>query len=344
MRILLFCISLLILSVSASANVTYTVKRGDNLRKIANRYGIGLRELIRINSLQKPYIIKVGQKLRIPVKESRRLSRNYVFYRVKRGDTLIKIAKRFNTSARKLITLNHLKRPYIIKVGQRLKVPSIHRYSKVIRTKRREKSFETSVRNVYTSSLISKVPVYKYYRVRRGDSVIKIAKKFHVSPRMIIRENRLKRPYIIRTRQRLKILIGYRNLLSLNRPIQFRFPLDGRVDPTVRKEGYPGIFILSPPGAPVKAAETGIVKFSGKNEHFLKAYGKTVVIEHPKNYQTIYSNLDKIFVKPKQIVKRGSIIGTAGSSGDWRKTGIYFEISKVYHGKIYQINPLEVLK
>ena len=328
MKILLFCISLLMLTISAFADVTYTVRKGDNLGKIAKRYGVSVREIIRANNLRKPYIIRPGQKLRIPTKGRVSKKKTYIYYRVKRGDSLAKIAKRFNTSVKKLIALNNLKKPYTIRPGQRLKVPSAKSYS---RRRRR-------------LSLFSKVPVYRYYRVKRGDSVFKIAKRFKVSSRTIIRENKLRKPYILRPGQRLKILVGYRDVLKLNRPIQFKFPLDGRVDPTVREKGYPGIFILSHQGAKVKAAETGIVKFAGKDEHFLKTYGNVVVIEHPEGYQTVYSNLDEIFVEPRQIVKRGKVIGTAGVSGDWGKSGIYFEINKVYNGKVYQINPLEVLK
>ena len=191
---------------------------------------------------------------------------------------------------------------------------------------------------------MTKVPVYKYYRVRSGDSVIKIAKKFHVSPRSIIRINRLRRPYILRPGQKLKILVGYRDVLKLNRPIQFKFPLDGRIDPTIREDGYPGIFIVSRPGAPVKAAETGIVKFAGKDSKLLKAFGNMVIIQHPKGYRTVYGNLDKVFVKPNQLVKRGEVIGTAGTSGIWGRSGLYFDISRVYNGKTYHIQPLEVLK
>ena len=344
MKILLFCISLLMLTISAFANVTYTVKKGDNLGKIAKRYGVSVREIIKANNLRKPYVIRPGQKLRIPTKGKVSKKKAYVYYRVKKGDSLAKIAKRFNTSVKKLITLNNLKKPYTIRPGERLKVPSTKSYSRKGSSRKKKSNLKRSSRAIYKSSLFSKVPVYKYYRVRRGDSVIKIAKRFRVSPKTIIRENKLRKPYILRPGQKLKILVGYRDILKLNRPIQFRFPLDGRVDPTVREKGYPGIFILSHPGTKVKAAETGIVKFAGKDEHFLKTYGNVVVIEHPEGYQTVYSNLDRIFVKPRQIVKRGTVIGTAGVSGDWGKSGIYFEINKVYNRKVYQINPLEVLK
>jgi len=258
-----------------------------------------------------------------------------VIYKVKKGDSLLKISKKFHVPVWKIKKTNKLKGNTIY-VGQKLRIPTSNRKKHPRKIEKKSPKF--------VPEGLTKVPIYRYYRVRKGDCVLKIAKKFHVSPRAIIRINHLRRPYILRPGQRLKILVGYKDVLKLNRPIQFKFPLDGRVDTTIREEGYPGIFILSKPGAPVRAAETGIVKFAGKNSKFLKAYGNLIIIQHPENYQTIYANLDKIFVKPRQIVKRGEIIGTAGTSGVWKRSGIYFDINRVYNKVTYHIQPLEVLK
>ena len=346
MRILSFFISFLFLLSSLSlADTVYRVKRGDTLGKIAKKFGVSVREIKRRNNLRSNTIYP-GQRLVIPTKggnlnRKKKIKVKLITYRVKRGDSLAKIAKKFGTTVRELKKINRLRSSKIL-VGQRLKVPV--RVKVAQQTQKVEKSKTSKGSIKFVPEGLTKVPVYKYYRVRRGDSVIKIAKKFRVSPRTIIRVNHLKKPYILRPGQRLKILVGYKDVLKLNRPIEFRFPLDGRVDPTVRENGYPGIFILSPPGAPVKAAETGIVKLAGSNDKFLKAYGKLVIIQHPKGFQTIYGNLDKVFVKKNQIVKRGEVIGTAGTSGVWGRSGLYFDISKVYNGKTYHINPLEVLK
>ncbi len=349
MRILLLIISLLILTSSANATVYYRVKRGDTLGKIARKFKVSLRELKKINHLRSSTIY-VGQRLKIPTKTSRKphytnLKKNYgikyIYYRVRRGDSLSKIAKRYKTTVTAIKRANKLKSNRIY-LGQKLKIPV-----KVVVRKhysRSETQYKVSPKTTFVPEGLIKVPIYKYYRVRPGDSIIKIANKFRVSPREIIRINHLKRPYIIRPGWKLKILVGYRDVLKLNRPIQFRFPLDGRVDPTIREEGYPGIFIVSPPGTPVRAAETGIVRFAGKDNKLLKAFGNMVIIQHPKGYRTVYGNLKKIYVKPNQLVKRGEIIGTAGTSGIWGKSGLYFDISRVFNGKTYHIQPLEVLK
>ena len=340
MRALLFFISFLLITYSANATVYYRVKKGDSLIKIAKKFHISVKEIKKVNRLRGSRIY-IGQKLKIPVKTKKnstgKTTKIYTIYRVKRGDTLGKIAKKFKTTVSEIKRLNGLKRN-IIYPGQKLKIPVKGRHTT------NKTNYQQKNKPIFVPNGLTKVPVYKYYRVRRGDSVIKIAKKFHVSPRTIIRVNRLKRPYILRPGERLKILVGYKDVLKLNRPIQFKFPLDGRVDPTIREDGYPGIFIVSRPGAPVKAAETGIVKFAGKDSKLLKAFGNMVIIQHPKGYRTVYGNLDKVFVKPNQLVKRGEVIGTAGTSGIWGKSGLYFDISRVYKGKTYHIQPLEVLK
>ncbi len=332
MRISLLLISFFLFSVNALGDVIYKVKKGDSLSEIAAKFNVTVSAIKKANGLRGSRIY-VGQKLVIPTEDEKR----YIVYKVKKGDSLKKIASRFGVSVKEIKRINNLRRNNIY-VGEKLKIPTKQSTRKETTVKKKKTGTK------FAPSGLTKVPVYKYYRVKKGDSILKIAKKFRVSPRTIIRVNKLKKPYIIRPGQKLKILVGYRDVLKLNRPVEFRFPLDGRVDPTIREKGYPGIFILGSPGEEVKAAETGIVKFAGKDDHLLKSYGNVVVIQHPENYQTVYSNLGKILVKPKQIVKRGETIGTAGNSGNWGKTGIYFEINKVYRNKVYPINPLDVLK
>lgn len=45
---------------------TYTVKRGDTLFNISQKYSLSWQTLADVNNLQEPYILKVGQQLKIP--------------------------------------------------------------------------------------------------------------------------------------------------------------------------------------------------------------------------------------------------------------------------------------
>ena len=97
---------------------SYVVRRGDTLSSIARRYHISWKKLARINGISPPYKIFKGQRLRVPL-----LRGGYRLYRVKRGDFLKRIARRYGVSWRTLARLNGIKRPYTIYRGQYLKVP-----------------------------------------------------------------------------------------------------------------------------------------------------------------------------------------------------------------------------
>lgn len=55
-------------------------------------------------------------------------------------------------------------------------------------------------------------------------------------------------------------------------------------------------------------------------------YGNHVVVEHKNGIQTIYGHLSKILVKKDVDVKKGDIIGLAGSTGYATKPSIHFEV------------------
>ncbi|MEL7564633.1 MAG: LysM peptidoglycan-binding domain-containing protein [Dehalobacterium sp.] len=92
----------------------YTVKAGDSLYSISNKFNTTVNTLKSTNGL-KTNTIYPGQVLNVPSGYS-----NYV---VKSGDSLYLIAKRFNTSADNLKSINGLKSTYIYP-GQVLKVPA----------------------------------------------------------------------------------------------------------------------------------------------------------------------------------------------------------------------------
>jgi len=92
----------------------YTVKPGDSLYFIANKFGTSAATLKSTNGLKSDTIYP-GQVLNVPDGTS-----NYV---VKSGDSLYTISKRFNTTVDNLKSINGLKSTYIYP-GQVLKVPA----------------------------------------------------------------------------------------------------------------------------------------------------------------------------------------------------------------------------
>ena len=94
----------------------YTVKRGDNLTKIASMYGVTVSDLVTSNNIKNPNLIYPGQK--IIIKDAPK-----EYYKVVRGDTLSGIAKRYGLSLSEILALNpDIKNPNLILVGQLIRV------------------------------------------------------------------------------------------------------------------------------------------------------------------------------------------------------------------------------
>lgn len=105
---------------SQPERVVYRVRRGDNLTAIAKKYGVSVRSIKSWNKLRSS-TIRPGQRLTIHPGQSAPAAPSYVTYRVKRGDSLGKIAKRHGTTVSKLKSWNKLRRNTIYP-GQRLKI------------------------------------------------------------------------------------------------------------------------------------------------------------------------------------------------------------------------------
>lgn len=95
---------------------TYYVKKGDTLRKIAEKFGTTVDALLKLNpQIKNQNLIYVGQAITLPAGSS-----SYV---VQKGDTLRKIAAKFGTTVDALLALNpEIKNPNLIYVGQVVRV------------------------------------------------------------------------------------------------------------------------------------------------------------------------------------------------------------------------------
>lgn len=97
----------------------YTVKQGDTLYKIAEKYGITINDIVTSNGLLRPDDLAIGQNLFIPSQTS-----NTTTYTVMPGDTMYLIARRLGISLETLITANpQIANPNIIEVGQTINIP-----------------------------------------------------------------------------------------------------------------------------------------------------------------------------------------------------------------------------
>ena len=103
--------------------ITYTVRRGDSLWKIANRFNTTVNELAYINGIRNVNRIYINQKIRVPINiELGEHDTGHFIYTVVRGDTLWSIARRFGKTVNEIAKLNRIQNVNYIYVGQKLRI------------------------------------------------------------------------------------------------------------------------------------------------------------------------------------------------------------------------------
>ncbi len=106
----------LIIPEYSTGEINYVVQSGDNLYSIANKYGVTVDDIKKLNNLSFN-LLQIGQILKIPG------STNYNTYIVKSGDSLWKIANTYGTTVNKLMNINNLTTNNLT-IGQKLLIPT----------------------------------------------------------------------------------------------------------------------------------------------------------------------------------------------------------------------------
>ena len=84
---------------------------------------------------------------------------------------------------------------------------------------------------------------------------------------------------------------------------------------------HPGIDLKTEPQTLVKSCFDGVVRMACDYGD----YGTLVVVRHYNGLETVYAHLDKVCVKPNQIVKAGQVIGQVGTTGNTKECMLHFE-------------------
>jgi len=233
-------------------------------------------------------------------------------YRVKPGDTLLGIAKKFNLSMDAIIALNGIRSARTLRSGSILKIPNM-----------------------------DGIP----YTVKKGDSLFKISKTWGIPLEAILDANDLTSDVISPGTQ--LFLPGARlSSVEVKRVIGnlFVYPLKGRLtspfgwrnDPfTGVRRFHAAIDIAQDIGSPVAASMDGRVSATGYNS----VYGNYIILSHEGGYQTMYAHLSRILVRKGDRVVQKQPIGAVGNTGYSTGPHLHFAIFK--NGRA--INPLELL-
>jgi len=119
----------------------------------------------------------------------------FVRHRVRKGDTIASIAKKYRVSSSSIISYNRVSAKKGLVAGQKIRIPII-RQTRVVKGKLQVKTAKVQQNQPLTAGQI--------YKVKKGDSILLIAKKFDISPAQIKELNNLK-SNSIRVGQKLKL-------------------------------------------------------------------------------------------------------------------------------------------
>ncbi len=234
-------------------------------------------------------------------------------YVVREGDNLSQISEMFGISVNTIIWENNIKRGDLIKAGQTLVMLPV-----------------SGVR----------------YKIKKGDTLAKIAKKFKAKVGEIedFAANNLSEgkplaegeTIIIPNGRRADVYTAYRSrrARAARGPLYAGYymrPIRGGVKTQgLHGYNYNAVDLASSCGTPIVAAAGGNVIFTRDYGPYAKYYGKSygnyVKIKHPNKTVTLYAHMKKIIVSNGWRVRKGQIIGYMGSTG--RSTGchVHFEI------------------
>ena len=131
---------------SKKALKRYKIRSGDSLWTIARKHNTSVKRICQLNSIRPKTRLKIGRQLWVPTRVSSStelrkakpkkakpvtvVARNNQRHRIRQGDTLGKIARRYNTSIKALCELNGITPKTALKIGKVLLIPS---HSKIAR-------------------------------------------------------------------------------------------------------------------------------------------------------------------------------------------------------------------
>lgn len=353
--------AVLVLLVAATSS-HYTVERGDTLSQIAHSHNVSLSDLINLNDLSNPNLIRPGQVIKIPGESGS----SDVVHVVARGDTLSRIAASYKASVTRIISANKISNPDIIRIGQEILVPSgggdgsgissrtgqyhvVGRGETVagIAAKYQGVTADdiTRANGIVNGRIYAGSALYlggsgyvasgsggsTKYTVQSGDRLGDIAAKYGVSASKLASQNNISNPNLIRVGQVLVIPTGSTWVCPVDGASfinDWGFPRSGG---TRYHEGN-DLFVSR--GAPVLAPVSGTVEFTtgtigGLQFRLMGSDGIVYIGTH----------MDKFGKDGK--VNAGEIIGYVGNSGNAVGTRPHLHFGMYHKGTV--VNPYPTL-
>ena len=263
----------------------YTVKKGDTLYSIGLEFGYDYKELAQANNIPPPYVIRVGQQLRL--KEGKPAVASVAKPAAETGVVVTPLNTDGSTGAEAQSTAPVASSTPIAGITPVLSAP------KALRVPYSEQALLAPPPSTTTATATKAADASK---------PVEQAKVDVTKPSTPMKPDAMP---------------------GDDEVIQWAWPANGKlVSGFSEAAGGKGIDIAGTEGQAVMAAAPGKVIYSGSD---LRGYGKLVIIKHNKTYLSVYAHNSNILVKEGQFVSRGQKIAEMGSS-DADRVKLHFEI------------------
>jgi len=291
-----------------------TVAQGETIESLSLRYNVPEAALMQANGLGRNSRLTAGQRIVIPrrvtavpsiaapatkpaspapkiarTKPAPAASMTHV---VAPGETLLGLSRRYKKSPREIAAANHLKYDQPLRIGDRLVIPGV--------------AASTPAKPAVVAATPAKRAPQPHQQVASAAPAQPSARVLTPATEQV-----------------------ERTASTHAAAPQFRWPVRGRVisgfGPMTNGQQNDGINLSVPEGTAIRAAEDGVVAYSG-NE--LKGYGNLVLVRHGSGYVTAYAHASELMVKKGDTVRRGQVIARSGATGTVSAPQLHFEIRK----------------
>ncbi len=265
-------------------------------------------------------------------------------YTVKKGDTLYSIGLEHGFDYKEIAQLNHIDPPYLIKIGQTLKLKELK--TNTGKSKPIEKRNDDAVvtKPIQSDSLAPQGKALDEPIVGKAldDGAASPAATSNSAQSNTAAEVAAPSPAPstpAKTDINEKLAQQTRPVPTASAPSapgEWSWPAKGKViNPFAEGGNAKGIDIEGVLGQEVNAAGNGKVIYNGGD---LRGYGNMVIIKHDKDFLSVYAHNSKSLVKEGQLISKGQKIAEMGSSGT-DKVKLHFEIR--FQGK--SVDPIKYL-
>jgi murein DD-endopeptidase MepM/ murein hydrolase activator NlpD len=321
--------------VEKEVKVYHTVAKGDYIWALGRKYDISPFTIIKQNNLSKPYTLTTGQKLYIKLEKRKEIVKT---------KHLVATQQFIPVQTNGAYSLTRNPNLYNKNTPDFRNQPSIPRQD--LSKPNNDKNLD-----------------FGYHKVKKGENLFRIGRKYEVSVFDLMAYNDLKSPEDLQAGSEIKIPVAKQNIKTddsadskdadnsddminfdkvdknLAKKKGFIYPVSGKVISDFGKHGHgirnDGIDIAVKIGTPVRAAQSGTVRYAEE----ISTLGNMILIKHNSGYISAYTHNSKLLVKKGTKVVKGQVIALSGDSGNAKQPMLHFELRR--YGKA--LNPAKIL-